>query len=157
LFDSDRLHDLGKLLLMFVMLWAYFAFSQFLIIWSGDLTEEIPWYLDRTATSWGWVGVLLIVLHFAVPFLILLSRPAKRTPRVMVAVALLLLLMREVDLLWIVAPDHFTAGFHLHWLDIAVPLALASIWLAAFLWQIRKRSLLPDTDPRLEGLLPHAQ
>jgi hypothetical protein len=109
------------------------------------------------ATSWGWLGVLLILLHFALPFLILLSRPAKRTPRTMIAVALLLLLMREADLLWVVAPDHFTTGFHLHWLDIAVPLALAATWLGVFLWQIRSRSLLPDTDPRLEGLLSHAQ
>lgn len=156
LFTSDRLHELGKLLLMFVMLWAYFSFSQFLIIWAGDLPEEIPWYMERMATNWGWVAILLIVLQFCVPFLILLSRRAKRTARVMVAVSAGMLLMRQIDLFWIVAPDVFRTGFHLHWLDVVTPLAVSALWLGSFVWQIRKRSLLPDNDPRLEEFFAHA-
>ena len=74
----SHLHDLGNLLLAFVMLWAYFSFSQFLIIWSGNLPQEITWYMHRTQTSWRYVGTALIAFHFAVPFLLLLSRTVKR-------------------------------------------------------------------------------
>src|SRR5262249_31372058 len=97
-------HDLGKLLLAFVMLWAYFAFSQFLIIWSGNLPEETVWYMHRIHAGWGILIVTIGILHFAAPFLFLLSRDLKRNPRKLVLVAMLIIAMRSVDLLWMLAP-----------------------------------------------------
>ncbi len=126
-FTADRLHELGKLLLMFVMLWAYFSFAQFLIIWAGNLSEEIPWYLERMATNWGWIGVLLILLQFCVPFLLLLSRPFKRSPRGMLPLVAFVLFMRLVDMYWIVMPDIYRTSFHVSWLDIAAPVALGGL------------------------------
>jgi len=150
-------HDLGKLLFMFVMLWAYMEYSQLLIIWSGNLTDEIPWYLPRWGTTWGWVGAALIVFQFIIPFLLLLSRPLKRNARALVAVVSLLIVMRFVDLFWIVMPGFFTAGFHLHWLNFTVPAALGGIWIAAFLWQLSKRPMLPLGAPNLEQALHHGE
>ncbi|PYT05037.1 MAG: hypothetical protein DMF60_13295, partial [Acidobacteria bacterium] len=82
----SHMHDLGKLMLAFLMLWAYFSFSQFLIIWSGNLPEEIPWYVRRLQSSWKWVGLALVVLQFALPFVMLLSRDLKRNARTLVVV-----------------------------------------------------------------------
>ena len=155
LFTHERLHDLGKLFLMFVMLWAYFSFAQFLIIWEGNLKEEIPWYFERMATSWGWIGVILIVLQFAVPFVILLSRPAKKNGFIMLGLSGLVLLMRQIDLFWIVMPDQYRAGIQVHWLDIVTPIALLALWHAAFIREIRRRPLIPEGDPRLEAMLQH--
>ena len=97
----SHLHDLGNLLLAFVMLWAYFSFSQFLIIWSGNLPQEITWYVQRTQTNWRFVGTALIAFHFAVPFLLLLSRTVKRHGETLLAVAAALLFLRAVDLWWL--------------------------------------------------------
>ena len=156
-FRPKHLHDLGKLLLTFVMLWAYFAFSQLLIVWSGNLTDEIPWYLRRFATSWGWLGVMLIVLQFIVPFLLLLSRPLKRNVTALCAVVGLIIFMRFVDLMWIVMPGYYQHGFRLNWLNFSVPLALGGLWIAAFVWQLKNRPLLPLHAPNLERALRHGE
>jgi hypothetical protein len=148
----SHFHALGKLLLMFVMLWAYFQFSQLLIVWSGNLTHEIPWYMPRFATTWRALGIVLIYGQFVIPFLLLLSRPLKQHPLSLSIVAAILLLMRFVDLFWIVMPE-FYSGFHVHWLNLTIPAALGAIWLAAFLWQLHKRPLLPLGDPTLEEAL----
>jgi hypothetical protein len=155
-FTRDRLHELGKLLLTFVMLWAYFSFSQLLIVWSGNLAEEIPWYLGRLSTSWLGVGVLLLLLQFFVPFFLLLSRPFKRHMQSMLWLSCLLLLMLLINAFWIVMPDLVQFGFRLHWLDLAAPLAIGGIWVWSFLRQLEKRPLLPATDPRLPEVLPDA-
>jgi hypothetical protein len=144
---------LGKLLLMFVMLWAYFSFSQLLIVWAGNLTDEIPWYLRRLGTSWGWLGVALIVFQFIIPFLLLLSRPLKRNPVLLSCVVGIILIMRFVDLWWIVMPGYYQQGFRLHWLNFSTPLAIGGLWMAAFLWQLKKRPLLPLQAPGLEKAL----
>ncbi len=157
LFKPAHLHDLGKLLLTFVMLWAYFAFSQLVIVWSGNLTDEIPWYLRRLATSWGWLGVALIVFQFIVPFLLLLSRPLKRNAWALCCVVGILILMRFVDLMWIVMPSYYQRGFRLHWLNFSVPLAIGGLWIAMFIWQLRKRPLLPVQAPTLEKALQHGE
>jgi hypothetical protein len=157
LFKPAHLHDLGKLLLTFVMLWAYFAFSQLVIVWSGNLTDEIPWYLRRLATSWGWLGVALIVFQFIVPFLLLLSRPLKRNAWALCCVVGILILMRFVDLMWIVMPSYYQRGFRLHWLNFSVPLAIGGLWIAMFIWQLRKRPLLPVQAPALERALQHGE
>ena len=151
--SSKHLRDLGTLLFAFVMLWAYFNFSQFLLMWAGNLPEEIPWYLRRMQGGWMWVGLFLVLFHFAVPFLLLLSRDIKSRPKLMTVVAIWLLVMRVVDLLWLSASD----GFHLHWLDVVAPVGLGGIWIAAFFWQLKQRPLLPLHDPELEEALENAR
>ena len=155
-FTPDRLHDLGKLLLMFVMLWAYFSFSQLLIIWSGNLVQEIPWYLERMATSWGWVGISLVLFQFALPFLSLLSRSFKRQRTSMIAVSVLLLVMRLIESFWLVVPDTSPAAFHISWFDFVAPIAIGGLWVALFLSLLRRRPLLPERDPRIQEVFAHA-
>src|SRR5258705_4839113 len=122
-------HDLGKLLLAFVMLWSYFAFSQFLIIWSGNLPEEIRWYLPRIHGAWGAIALAVIVLHFAFPFLFLLSRSLKRNAGKLVIVALLILVMRLFDLFWTITPAFLHEHFHISWMDIVAPIGMGGLWL----------------------------
>ncbi|HLH06574.1 MAG TPA: hypothetical protein VKW78_05005 [Terriglobales bacterium] len=154
---TSHFHDLGKLLFMFVMLWGYLAFSQLIIVWSGNLTDEIPWYLPTFGTSWGWVGGFgLIVFQFLIPFLLLLSKQLKRNPVALCCVVGILIFMRFVDLFWLVMPQAYRNGFRLHWLNFSVPLALGGIWIAAFLWQLKKRPLLPVGAPNLAKALSHA-
>ena len=144
-------HDLGKLLLALVMLWAYFAFSQFLIIWSGNLPEEITWYIRRIHGGWGAVIITIGILHFAAPFLFLLSRGIKRNPGKLVLIATLVLVMRSVDLLWMLAP----AFEHRMWIlmDVAALIGFGGLWLALFTWQLGKRPLIPINDPQFESTL----
>jgi hypothetical protein len=150
-------HDLGKLLLALVMLWAYFAYSQYLIIWSGNLPEEIRWYLPRTRGAWGAIILAVVILHFGLPFLLLLSRRFKRNPHKLVIVAVLILVMRYIDLLWVVEPNFaHDGGFHLSWLDFVSPICLGGIWLAAFFWQLGKRPLMPINDPQFPSVLAQA-
>lgn len=152
-----HLHDVGKLLLAFVMVWAYFSFSQLLVIWSGNLPEEIPWYINRFAGGWQYIGVALVLLHFALPFALLLSRDLKRDFKLLSWVAILVIVMRFVDLYWLVAPDFHKAQFTVSWMDFVLPIGLGGIWLWAFLWQLELRPLLPLGDPNLEGTLEHGR
>lgn len=145
-------HDYGKLLLAFVMIWSYIAVSQLLIIWSGHLPEEIPWYLERVRGGWRWVSIALILFHFLLPFLLLLSRDLKRNARLLSYVAVGVLVMRWVDLYWQAAPT-FHRGPVPSWLDLATMVAFGGIWVALFAGQLRKRSLLPVNDPYLEEAL----
>jgi len=146
-------HDLGNLMLAFVMLWAYFAFSQYLIIWSGNLPEEIAWYLHRLQTGWRAVGALLVVLHFVAPFGLLLSRAIKRQAHLLVKVAYLILVLRVVDLYWLVAPEFHRHGVAVSWLDLMLPFSLSAIWLGCFVWQLRGRAILPVHDPQFDEAL----
>jgi hypothetical protein len=145
--------DLGNLLLAFVMLWAYFAFSQWLIIWSGNLPEEITWYMSRNSGGWQWVTRLLIVFHFFLPFLLLLSRATKRRAQILAAVAGGIIVMRLVDVFWYTVPAFHPGAFKIHWMDILAPLGLGGIWLAAFLWQLRRVPLIPLHDPYAREVL----
>ena len=146
-------HDLGKLLLALVMLWAYFAFSQYLIIWSGNLPEEITYYLSRTHGFWGAVIVGIVILHFAAPFLFLLSRNLKRDPRKLVLVALLIIVMRMIDLIWMLVPAFDGSNWKWIGLDVVALLGFGGIWLAIFTWQLGKRPLIPINDPQYESVL----
>ena len=146
-------HDLGNLMLAFVMLWAYFSFSQYLIIWSGNLPAEIAWYLHRLQTGWRAVGLTLILGHFAAPFVVLLSRRVKREPELLVKVAIGILIVRLIDLFWLIAPEFHQTGISVSWLDLVLPLTLGSIWLACFIRQLRGRPLLPVHDPEFEEAL----
>jgi hypothetical protein len=154
---ARHLHDLGKFLLALVMVWAYFSFSQFLIIWAGNLPEEIPWYLERLRGGWQYVALALVIGHFALPFALLLSRDLKRNFKLLASIAVFILLMRFVDVYWLVAPDYRIAQFGVSWLDFAAPLGICGLWLAYFLLQLEKRPLLPVNDPNLEEALEHGR
>jgi hypothetical protein len=156
-FRTSHLHDLGKLLLMFVMLWAYFAFSQLLIVWSGNLTNEIPWYFARWHGPWAVMGIAIALLQFLIPFLLLLSRALKRNPVALSSVVLLLLAMRMVDLYWVVLPALDRQTIHFSWMQFTAPLGLGGIWTAAFLRELRRRPLLPLGAPNLQEALSHAK
>jgi len=153
--SPELFHDLGNLLLAFVMLWAYIAFSQFLIIWSGDLPEENHWYLHRAHGGWNWVAVVLVVLHFALPFVLLLSRQITRRAQPLATVAAVLFCTHLVEAFWLVMPSFFPGQLQVHWLDIVAPVAVGGLWLAAFLWQFQRRSLLPWYEPRLQEATHH--
>jgi len=155
--SPDRWHDLGNLLLALVMFWAYLQFSQFLLIWSENLAEEIPWYLHRIGGGWEWVALALILFLFALPFILLLSRTTKRSARMLSQVAAAILFMHWLDILWIVAPSFYPARFHLHWLDIVAPVGIGGLWLAAFIGYLKARSLLPLHDPRFAEVLEQVQ
>jgi hypothetical protein len=143
-------HDLGKLLLAFVMLWAYFSFSQYLIIWSGNIPEETKWYLHRLRGGWGYVGLLIVLLHFALPFVLLLSRDLKRNARALLWVALLVFAMRFIDLLWLIVPEFHRGQLRFGWMDFVAPIGIGGIWLWYFAWELNKRPLFPFNDPALE-------
>jgi hypothetical protein len=143
-------HDYGKLLLAMTMMWTYFCFSQYLIIWAGNLPDEIVWFKHRTTHGWGWVAMAIVVFHFALPFVILLSRDIKRDIRKLAMVAGLLFFMRLVDIFWQVEPAF--AGRQnpaAYWLFLAAPLAIGGLWVWLFLGELKKRPLVPIHDPRV--------
>jgi hypothetical protein len=153
--QTKHLHDLGKLLFAFVMLYAYFTFSQFLIIWSANLPEELPWYHRRLHGGWQYYMLLLVVAHFALPFAILLSANVKKRMASLVPVALLLFAARFLDIVFQVAPQ-FHETVTLHWMDLAVLAGVGGLWVAAFLTNLKGRPLLPVNDPYLrEALADH--
>jgi len=146
-------HDLGNLTLAFVMLWAYASLSQFLIIWSGNLPEEIPWYLKRTGPSWQGLALVLVLFHFAAPFVILLVRRSKENARILARLAAGLLVMRFLDVYWQLAPAFDAGAFAPHWLDLVVPLTLAALWAGLFLRNLHGRPLVSLQDAKLLGSL----
>ena len=150
-----HIHDLGKLLLAFVMLWAYFQFSQLLIIWSGNQPEEITFYYSRLHSQWGVVAVIVLIFHFFVPFFLLLSRDLKRNPRLLPAVAIWLIFMRLVDLFWYTRPQFTTTALPNVW-DLAAALALGGLWFFFFAGQLKQLPVLPVGDPKLaEAIANH--
>jgi hypothetical protein len=152
---ADHFHDLGKLLFANLMLWAYFAFCQYLIIWAENLTNEIPYYITRTRTSWGWFGVALIVFNFFVPMLLLLNRNLKRNAYLLSVVAVIILVMRYMDVIWIVLPAYYKEGFRIGWTDVTTPFGLAGLWLWAYLRELPRRPLIAASAPELEMALAH--
>jgi len=150
---SEHFHDAGNLTLAFVMLWAYFAFSQYLIIWAGNLPKEISWYQHRLLTGWRVVGILLVVFHFAVPFLVLLSRTVKKQAALLARVAAAILVARLVDLFWLIAPEFHPAGISISFLDVLLPVSMFSLWLGCFIRNLRGRAILPVYDPEFDETL----
>jgi hypothetical protein len=174
MFKTDYLHDFGKLMFAFVVLWAYLSFSQWLIIWSGNMLSEIRWYLMRLNHGWQYFGTALIFVHFVFPFALLLSRSLKRHARRIMTVALLVMVMRLVDLFWITAPNFYPAAAagltvasvhpgveagltNFGWSDAAMyivcPIAMGGIWLFFFFRNLEKRSLMPVNDPHFVEML----
>jgi hypothetical protein len=162
----NHFHDLGKLLFAFVMLWTYFNFSQYMLTYAANLIEEVPYTLTRIQHGWQYLALFLVAFHFAVPWLLLLSRDRKRMPHRLVLVALWLLFMRFADIFMLVTPEfapngqniHLQAGepvsvFFLHWLDFAAPLAIGGLWVWMFYTQLKQRPLFPVGDPYLRESL----
>ncbi len=147
-----EVHDHGKLMLAFLMLWAYFSYSQFLITWAGNLPDEISWFTRRLYHGWGGVGLFLVVLHFAVPFALLLSRPFKRNVHALVWLAGWLLLMHYVDLYWYVEAN-FGQSFFVTISDFVLPVAIGGLWFWMYLRNLRQRPLLPPYELHTRELL----
>jgi hypothetical protein len=151
----DFVHDHGKWMLTFIMVWAYFSFSQWLIIWAGNLPAEITFYLKRLSNGWGSIGLFLVLFHFAIPFALLLSRPFKRDIRKLVWLAVWMMLMRYLDLFWIIEPN-FSRTLNLTIADIVVPIAIGGIWLWYFFHNLAALPLLPAYDPDAHEVLQPA-
>jgi hypothetical protein len=162
LLKPNHFHDLGKLMFAFVMLWAYFNFSQYLLTYAANLIEEIPYFVTRTSHGWQYLALFLVIFHFAVPWLLLLSRDRKRNPYRLVWVAAWILFMRYADLFMMIAPEfastgenmHMLAGEHeahffVHWLDFAAPLAIGGLFVWMFFTQLAQRPLFALRDPYL--------
>lgn len=156
-------HDLGKLMLALTMVWAYFNFSQFLIIWSGNIPEETGWYLTRMKGGWMAVGTLLVLFHFAFPFLILLQQDFKRQYKRLAYLAVFILLMRIVDMFYLIAPNPRIdktiekGAFIVSWMDFVAPIAIGGLWLWYFIGQYMKRPVVPVMDPFLENAVKHGK
>lgn len=153
--STKPIHDVGKLMFAFVVLWAYVSFSQYVIIWSSNIAELTPWYIRRNEGGWHIVALTLIALHFWLPFLILLSRRLKRSIKALAWVALFILVMRFIDVFWLITPEFLTPGLTIHWLDFATPLAIGGLWVALFIGLLKRRPLLPVNDPNFEEAMSH--
>jgi hypothetical protein len=154
--EPSHFHDLGNFLLTFVIFWAYMAFSQFLIIWSGNLPDENSWYLHRLVGGWKSVGVALITLYFFMPFLLLLSRDLKRRSSWLSKLALAVFVMGLVDIFWIVAPGFGRPVPRVYWMDLIAPIGIGGVWIAMFINQLKGQSTVPVHDSRIEEKLEWA-
>jgi hypothetical protein len=123
-------HDLGNLLLTFIIFWTYVSFSQFLIIWSGNLPREISWYMQRNAGGWQWLALALLVFQFFLPFALLLSRQSKRNRERLGLIALCILAATVVNNFWMIAPAFHPRHFYFHWLDLTLFAAMGGFWFA---------------------------
>jgi hypothetical protein len=153
--SADRFQDLGSLMLAFIILWAYMSFSQLLIMWSGNLPEEVVWYVHRTTGAWKIIVVLLMLIHFLFPLLLLLSRDLKRRPQALALVATLLIVAHLIYLWWMIEPAFYQTGLHISWLDLVAPIAIGGFWIAVFVWQLQGKPLLPRRDPRFQEAFAH--
>jgi hypothetical protein len=151
--NADHVHSLGKFLLAFTAFWAYIAFSQFMLIWIANIPEEVPWYIVRTASPWGRVGIFLALGHFVLPFFLLLSRQLKRDPRRLALVAVWLLLVHWVDVHWVIMPHVHEAGPSLSWMDLTAFVGVGAAFLAALVFRMRGAATVPVRDPYLEESL----
>ena len=148
----NMFNDLGNLLLAFVMFWTYINLSQYLIIWSGNLPEEVPWYIHRTTGGWEWLIRFVLAFQFVAPLLLLFSRRTKRNTTRMTRLALVLLGVHLIEVFWRITPSFRQDGLTIHWLDIATPLAVGGLWIAAFVWLLKRRPLVAINDPRAAAL-----
>ncbi|HEY3855439.1 MAG TPA: hypothetical protein VGO67_13695 [Verrucomicrobiae bacterium] len=154
--QSGQFHQLGNLMLTFVMFWTYVCFGQLLIIWSGNLPKEIIWYLHRIAGHWKWLAEFLGLFNFLLPFLILLFRASKKNPQALRRLAALVFLCQILYAYWLVEPSFYQTGVHLHWLDFAAPLALGCFWIAMFASALKRAAFLIQHDPRISYSFAHA-
>ncbi len=153
LFSPDALNDLGNLLFTFLIIWAYLAFFQLMLVWIANLRYDVSWYVPRSQGSWQWVAWALFVLHFAVPFFLLLMRSVKQTPAALAVVAGLLLFMQLVYDYYQVLPAFPDNAIVDLWLDFLTPVAVGGPWLANFLWELKRRPVLPAHDASRESAI----
>jgi len=146
--SKESFHYLGNILLTFTMMWAYLAYSQLIVIWSGDLPHEISWYLHRIAGGWRWIAATLLLFHFFGPFFLLLFRQTKRNPRMLMTMAAVIFLTHIIDVWWIIAPSLYQTGFYVSWLAPAALMGIGGIWFAVLLKQLNTAPLVPLNDPR---------
>ncbi len=152
--STDNFHKIGNLLLAFVMMWAYLAFGQLLVIWSGNLPAEISWYLHRTAGGWRWVAIFIGLFEFFVPFFLLLMRPVKKKRHVLAMVAACVFISYIVTIWWTIAPSAYPGGFYVSWITVTTFFGIGGLWWAAFLWNLGRRRLVPVNDPRFALAVP---
>jgi hypothetical protein len=162
-----RLNDLGNLMLTLVILWAYMALAQFIVTWMGNTGDDIPWYTQRgldalRPNDWRWVGLGLVVCHFFVPFFILLVKDNKRRLTVLGTLALVVLVLRHLDMIWLFAPTVTTAdapessvGGWASWMDVVAPIAIGGVWFNGFVHALESYPLIPPHDPQTSDLLMH--
>jgi hypothetical protein len=157
-YEPPRLNDIGNFMLTFTLLWTYMSFGQFLIIWSGNLKQEIPWYKTRAFTSWGYIAAALLILHFFVPFFILLQRRVKRRLQRLSVLAFWMLFISLIDVYWLVVPgfQNQRSGPHVSPVDFCALAGIGGVWVFAYMGQLKKMPLLPLHDPRFEGVLEHS-
>lgn len=148
-------HQLGNLLLTFVLFWTYVSFGQLLIIYSGNLPHEISWYRHRIAGSWQSIVAAIALFHFFLPFILLLFRATKTRSGILTTIAGALLLIHIVAIYWMVSPSLHQTGPALSWLDFAAPLGVGGLWVGVFLWALLRAPLLPMNDPRMEEELAY--
>jgi hypothetical protein len=158
LLRATEQHDLGKFLFAFVMLNIYLCFAEFLIIWSGNLPDEIPWYLNRIHGGWWTICTLDFVCHWLIPFCLLLSRDLKRSKRRMIWITCFMIFARLIDMFWLIEPNFADSAGNLHLgggmlAYVTVPVALLALWSAYYITQLRARPLISTNDPHLEELL----
>jgi hypothetical protein len=149
--NVEHYHDLGKWLFAMTVFWAYISFSQYLLIWYGNLPEETIWFKYRFEGSWVWWSWALLFGHFIIPFLVLVLRASKRNFRILTTMAIWILVAHFVDVYWQVMPTFYHAkGISFHWLDITCPVAIASVFALVFWMRVKSHALLPLGDPRFE-------
>jgi hypothetical protein len=142
-------HQLGNLILSFVVFWTYVSFGQFLIIWSGNLPREIVWYLHRTGGNWTWIIGFLAAFHFFFPFFLLLFRTMKRQIRALVILAAVVFVAHIVEMFWLITPSFYPAGIAVNWIDFAALLGVGGVWTAMFIAMLKRAPLLARNDPRI--------
>jgi hypothetical protein len=145
----NRIHDFGKLLFAFVILWAYTNFAQYFIIFLGNLPEEITYYLARTTGGWEYVAYAIILLQFIVPFFLLLSRRTNRMIRTMLLIALFLLVMRAIDIYWKIVPAFSPGAITLHWEDVAALVGMGGLFIGAMAWSFKRAPVFAVNDNRM--------
>ncbi len=151
----EHYHDLGKWMFALTVWWAYIAFSQYLLIWYADLPEETVFFKHRMEGTWIYLSALLLVGHFIVPFLALLSRAAKRNLAVLGLTAFWILVIHGMDLHWLILPSVHPHNFHIQWLDVTTFLATGGVFGLAFWRRFRRRAMVPAGDVRLPESLAH--
>jgi len=155
--SPKRFNDLGSLLLAFVIIWAYLAFSQYMLIWAGNISEEVTWYLRRGTGGWQYVAIVILALHFALPLVMLMFRDVKRNGKLLAATAAFLVLMRAVDTFWLIVPALGDQGVGAIWPHLTALLGIGGLWAAFFTWNLARAPLLPAHLPapmQEGGLVP---
>lgn len=156
LVTPQQFHDIGNFMFSFTILWTYMSIAQYIIIWSGNLPEEVEYYLHRKEGGWSLLILVITIFGFVLPFLLMLFKSNKRRSGVLAGIATLVLLVRLLDLQWMVTPT-FRHHVHIHWLDVAAWVGVTGVWLVAFFRQLSARPAVPQHDPRFEALLAHTE